>query len=293
MLAPLHWHELVAEALQDGPCTSVLFGAVTGEAELPPPGQDLVRSFLPTQQDSPSARSRIETRLAGLALATGDPELEGLRAEFRPVPPEDYESSWRESWKPFRVRKLCVLPSWCEGGPRAGELRLTLEPGGSFGSGRHATTRTCLKVLQERVRGGERVLDAGSGSGILAVTAAVLGATEVLGFDLDPNSKAYGDALALQNGVGARTSFRLGDFAVLEERDTGYDLVLANIYSDVIQRYAPELRARLARAGCFVFSGCPRHHAQATRAAIEAAGLRVEEERALGQWMTFVGSPTR
>ncbi|MFT5155127.1 MAG: ribosomal protein L11 methyltransferase, partial [Planctomycetota bacterium] len=217
------------------------------------------------------------------------PELEGLTASFRCLPPEEYASSWRKSWKPFRVGKLCVLPTWYEGKLRADDLRMTLEPGGSFGSGRHATTRTCLRVLGERVKGGETVLDAGSGSGILAVAATLFGAGRALGFDIDPNSKMYGDDLARQNKVSDRVTFRTGDFSVLSDQDQDFDFVLANIYSDVIQSEVRNLMDRLALGGCFMFSGCPQHHRDNTRRAILNAGLVIEEERQRGRWITFVG----
>jgi ribosomal protein L11 methyltransferase len=286
VLAPEAWQELVAEALAFGPCTSVAFGRPSLGADAAPEGFDYVRTFLPSTEDSPAVREQLVGALRSLAERTGARELTELSVEFKPLPPEDYATSWKKSWKPFRARRLCVLPSWTPHGPRAGDRVLKLEPGGAFGTGRHATTRTCLFVLQERIRGGESVLDAGSGSGILAVTAVLLGARSAVGFDIDPTAKAYADALAADNGVADRCAFLTGGFELA--RGT-FDLVLANIYADVVQLHARTLGDALAPRGWFAFSGCAAQHADATRAALRSAGLALEEERVRGRWHTFVG----
>jgi len=279
-----------------GPCTSAAFGRPNLGVEEAPEGSDYVRVFLSEAEDSPQVRDQLRKRLAGLAEATGEPALAGLELAFKRLPPEDWATSWKKSWKPFRLRPLCLLPPWDERDVAPGELRLSIAPGGSFGSGRHATTRTCLRVLTRRIRGGERVLDAGTGSGLLSVAATLLGADSALGFDLDPHSAAAATALAEDNGVAGRCRFRTGGFECLEATDGAFDesgrdfdVVLANIYSDVVQAHARDLAARLAPDGWFAFSGCPTQHLEPTVAAIEAAGLVIEEPLRRGRWHTFVG----
>lgn len=289
VLAPAGWCELVAEHLAIGPCTSVAFGRPSLATDEAPEGFDFVRTFLPSRDDSPRLREEIVGVLRALAASTGADELQGLAVEFRPLPPEDYATSWKKSWKPFRVGRLCVLAPWSTSRPRAGDLVMRLEPGGAFGSGRHATTRTCMQVLLARIRGGERVLDAGSGSGILAVTAALCGASAVFGFDVDPNAEPYATELAADNAVTNVCRFKTAGFESLADSRGQWDVVLANIYSDIVQAHAVTLRDALAPHGWFAFSGCPAHHADATRAAIHAAGLAIEAERVRGRWHTFVG----
>ncbi len=286
---PRGWQELVAEALALSPCTTVSVGNPCVDQEPPPEGAVFIRTFFQTRDDAPLLRTQIRASLEQLVAAVEDPEFKTLSVRFMVLPPEDYASSWKESWKPFRVLDLAVLPSWYEGTTRPSDCILKLDPGGSFGSGRHATTRTCLKILQERIKGEERVLDAGSGSGILSVSAALLGAREVIGFDIDDSSHDYGSRLAFDNEVEARCSFRHGGFEVLAPSEGGFDVVLANIYSDVIAEHAHSLALRLAPSGWFAFSGCPSHHIEFTRSAIQSAGLLIEEERQRGRWMTFVG----
>jgi ribosomal protein L11 methyltransferase len=290
VLVPLGWQELVAETLAIGPCTSVVFGRSSLAAEPAPEGFDFVRTFIPVHADSVALREEIETKLGGLAAATGADELADLVPHFKGLPPEDYATSWKKSWKPFRVGRLAVIAPWSNSRTRASDLVMCLEPGGSFGSGRHATTRMVLRAIASRMRPGDRVLDAGSGSGILSVAAALQGAREVLGFDLDPNSRPYALELAEANGVGRRCRFETGGFELLKRTSAGFDAVLANIYSDVIQAHVEDLRRVLAHGGWFAFSGCPEQHADATRAAIVASGLALEHEPVRGRWHTFVGT---
>jgi len=290
VLVPQGWHELVAEALALSPCTTVAIGNASIAQDPPPPGFEAVRTFVAEADDTPGLRGDLRRSLDELGRRSGAPELERLDVRFQRLPAEDYATSWRKSWKPFRIGRVAVLPPWDERAPRAADVVLRLVPGGSFGSGRHATTRACLRALQARVRGGERVLDAGSGSGILAVTALLLGAAEALGFDVDPNAPRSGRELAAQNGVQGRCRFLHGGFDALGEPAGDFDVVLANIYSDVIQAEASGLQARLAPHGWFAFSGCPRQHRDVTLRAIEAAGLRVEREERRGRWHTFLGS---
>ncbi len=288
MLAPRGWCELVAETLAIGPCTSVAFGAPSLGTEAAPDGFDFVRTFVPASDDSAELRTEITAALARLAQATGAGELKRLAPQFKPLPPEDYANSWKKSWKAFRVAGLCVIAPWSTATPRAGEKVMRLEPGGAFGSGRHATTRTCLRVVIERVRGAERVLDAGSGSGILGVAAAMCGARVVIGFDLDPVAAVHANELARNNGVADRCRFVTAGFESLAEV-APFDVVIANINADVIQAHAHDLRRVLAIGGWFAFSGCPVNRVPDTRRAIESAGFAIEEERVRGRWHTFVG----
>lgn len=287
---PAGWQELVGEALSVGPCSTVVFGTTSVAATPAAEGCIAVRGFLPTADDTPALREELEGRLGELEAAVGDPELSGLAPSYRALPPEDYATSWRKDWKPFRVGRLVLLPPWCEDGPpRTSDIRLTIQPGGSFGSGRHATTRTCLRILDRRIRGGERVLDAGAGSGVLSVGAALLGAKSALGFDIDPASPTSATELAEDNGAADRCTFRRGTFDVLDESETAFDVVLANIYADVLQANAEELFARLAPGGWFCFSGCRIDHKAATLARLAEVGFHLDEEHVCGRWATLVG----
>lgn len=288
VLVPEGWQELVAEALALGPCTSVAFGRSSLASDPVPEGFECVRTFVNVREDTPSLRAQISGVLARLAADTGAEELANLEPHFKELPREDYARSWMKVWKPFRVGRLAVTSPWKESRTEIDDVCMELEPGAAFGSGRHATTRTCLRVLQERIRAGERILDAGSGSGILAVAAALFGAREAIGFDIDPNAEPYATKLATTNGVGARARFLTAGFECVPPLGQ-FDGLFANIYSDVVQEEIGTLRDALRPGGWFIFSGCPAHHAQATMDVIRASGLQLQEQRPRGRWHTFAG----
>lgn len=293
MLAPLEWHELVAEALTLGPCTSVAFGSASLASEQPPEGWDWVRTFVLESDDSEPLRAHLSAQLAQLASRSAIAELVGLELRFRRLPPEDYANSWRKSWKALRIARFAITPYDWTGRLRAGDVRLLLEPGGAFGTGRHATTRACLQTVSERTLEGARVLDAGTGSGILCVAAALCGAQYALGFDIDPAALPYSRELAERNGVAARCEFRVGGFECLRPDERNFDGVLANIFADLIAAHASDLAQRLAPGGWFAFSGCASHKREPTLAAIQAAGLELDELATRGRWDTFRGRRAR
>ncbi len=290
---PMGWQELVADALGQEVCTTVQMGDLHMPGEVNGSGMEYLRSYVLSEWNTPELRERLNNMLCGLAKSAGAPELGDLKVEFSNLPPEDYATSWQASWKAFRLRRggrsLRIEPPWSSFPDKEGETRLILEPGGAFGSGRHATTRTCMGVALERLRGGEAVLDAGSGSGILAVVSLLLGAKSAYGFDIDPVATQSASDLADSNGVGAKATFETGTFETTEDSSETYDVVFANIYSDVIVANAARLAAFLRPDGWFAFSGCPHHHVQKTCKAMHAAGLQVLEDRQMGNWHTFVG----
>lgn len=288
VLVPEGWQELVAEALALGPCTSVAFGRPSLASDPIPEGFECVRTFIHVREDTSELRAAILRALQQLAADTQAAELQAMQPEFRPLPREDYARSWMKVWKPFRVGRLAVTSPWSVSRTRVDDVCMELEPGAAFGSGRHATTRTCLRVLQERVIPGQRILDAGSGSGILAVAAVLFGAREAIGFDIDPNAEPYATKLATTNGAAHRARFLTAGFECVPPLGQ-FDGLFANIYSDVVQDEITRLREALLPGAWFIFSGCPAHHAAATLEVIRAHGLQVQEQRPRGRWHTFVG----
>ena len=201
-----------------------------------------------------------------LALATGSVRVSGPE----PVPDADWEQAWRRGLEPRRVAGLWVRPSWC--GAR-GDPEIVVDPQQAFGSGEHASTRLALRLLLEALRPGDRVLDVGTGSGILGLAALRLGAGYALGFDLD--------LVACRNAAENRARNALpltlycGTLDALAP-DGAYDLVVANLLAS---RLAP-LHARLAAHArrALVVSGLLVAERHQTVAAFAELGLRTERE---------------
>jgi len=277
--APAGWGELVAEVLARRTSGSVLHAPAEG-------GGEVLRAHLLELDAGDGVLRALGAELAELAARTGADELSGLRLWTRAIPPRDYEALWRDSARAFRVGRVAVVPPWQEGPTRAGDVVLRLVPGGAFGSGRHATTRTLLRWLQELVRPGERVLDAGAGSGILAVAARLLGADAAFGFDVDPAAVRAAAALARDHGVAERCRFVAGGFELLADRGP-FDGACANLYADVLVRHADDLARALRPGGWCLLSGVALRSRDAVRAALREAGLvELAESRTRG-WCSF------
>lgn len=210
----------------------------------------------------------------------------------------DWENNWKQYYRPIEIgRRLLVIPQWEseEGRKRAEESRrvpLFLDPGLTFGTGDHATTRLCLTALEEAVHGGDRVLDLGCGSGILSIAALKLGAASAAAVDIDRMCLDVAYENAALNGIGPDTyTVRVGN--VLEDRDFlaslggGYDVVLANIVADAVIGLAPLARGLVREGGVFLCSGIIDSRAEETAEALRRAGWRITQSRERQSWYAY------
>jgi ribosomal protein L11 methyltransferase len=209
------------------------------------------------------------------------------------VQDSDWENNWREYYKPIEVgEKLVVVPEW-EQIPEGKRLPLRLDPGLIFGTGSHATTKMCLRALEEFAAPGKRVLDLGCGSGILGIGALVLGCKYCVGVDIDPKAPDVACANAALNALG-HDRFRvyagdvLSDESLKENLGTGYDIVLANIVADVILALAPEVHRFLHKDGVFICSGIIDGREKEVLAALRNAGFSVQTHLHEEEWNAFV-----
>ncbi|HLF72324.1 MAG TPA: 50S ribosomal protein L11 methyltransferase [Dehalococcoidia bacterium] len=200
---------------------------------------------------------------------------------------EDWAEAWKAHYKIEHVGRVVVRPAWIEYEAQPGDVVIGLDPGMAFGTGQHPTTRMCLLALQELLHPGDRVLDLGGGSGILAIAAVALGAgTPVIAIDTEDQAVRSTVTNAALNAMEARIDSREG--SIEAAGGAVFDLVLANINAATLMRLAPQLYASLAPGAPLIAGGVIDLREAACLAALEAAGLRHERTLAEGDWRTFV-----
>lgn len=204
----------------------------------------------------------------GAATAYFPARVDGLPVDgdWEAVPERDWLAVWKEGLEPVTVGALTVTPPWIDAGPDA----VVIDPGQAFGTGHHETTTGCLAALQELHLAGRSVLDVGTGSGILAIAAARLGAGRVVGVDTDPLAVAAARANAAVNDVDVDVREGSADAAAPER----FDVVVANLDTDTLSRLATALADRLAPGGSLIASGVSLARQTEAATALTRAGLR-------------------
>lgn len=228
-----------------------------------------------------------------LSEAIADMKAEGIevgpgRARIRRVPARDWAESWKRHFKPVAVgRRLLVKPTWSRRKPAPGQALVLLDPGLSFGTGQHATTRFCLQQLVQ-LRDATRpqsMLDAGTGSGILALAAAALGYGPVDAFDFDPDCVRTSHENAALNALGHQVTFTQADVTKLPRKVVRrYDVVCANLIYDLLISQAPGLLARVAPGGHIVLAGILTSQFKQVRDAYAAHGWKCTRAFTEGEW---------
>lgn len=200
--------------------------------------------------------------------------------------------AWRDAYKQyFKVThlgpRLVIRPSWEPYDPKDNEVVVTVDPGRAFGTGTHESTRLLMAALDQRVRGGERVLDVGCGTGILAICALKLGATTALCIDVDPDAVAVTLENAAQNGVTSQVS---ADTTPVEAVRDEYPLVLANIQASVLVPFAEAIAARVSPGGLLMLSGILRGQEDEVKAAYPQFTLEASPTE--GEWIALILTKT-
>jgi ribosomal protein L11 methyltransferase len=225
------------------------------------------------------------------AFSSGGVGLRGIGPLLvRPIPAEEWATSWRAEFPILRVGRIVVRPPWREHTAAPGDAVVTIDPGQAFGTGLHPTTRLALIGLErwstagrlgELPPGGPGVLDVGTGSGILLLAAIALGASHGTGVDIDPLSVAAATENAARNGVAERVTIQAGSLPI----SAPAPLVMANLVATLHIELAPLLVGAMAPGGRLLASGMFLSRADEAIAALQAAGATLVERWEEGEWV--------
>ncbi len=229
---------------------------------------------------------RIQDRIAGLSFFGIDPAP--ADTTIRQTEDEDWAEAWKAYFKPVEIGKIVVKPSWDEYAPKEGQLVLELDPGMAFGTGTHPTTQLCLLMMHRYITNESRVVDFGTGSGILAIAAALLGAKEIAAIDIDPVAvKTATENIAKNNLLDKICTFEADSLRSLNIRP---NIIIANIIANTIIDSAQDAYDILEPNGIFISSGIVAEREGEVVSKLKSAGFLVDEISRDGEWIAIASS---
>lgn len=247
------------------------------------PNEVVVKAYFPAFQVDERQIAELKAWVSALDQYGLDPGP--VEVSSRVVNEEDWANSWKEYYHPVQISdRLIVKPSW-EDCDASGAVVIDIDPGMAFGTGTHPTTVLCLQGIEKYLQPGDQVFDIGTGSGILAVAAAKLGARCVEAVDIDPVAVQVAQENAERNQVAGLIRVRQG---TVDDISGQADLIMANIIASIIIDIAPQLAARLVPGGICLASGIIDQKAADVETALEAVGLEIIETRRSGEWVLLV-----
>jgi len=251
----------------------------------------VVKTFIKPGQRGQAIREQIEDGLWRLSLIYPIP----AKPDARPVREEDWANAWKKFYKPLRVGHHVVLkPSWEEFIPLPDDIIIELDPGMAFGTGLHPTTRLCIAGLEDVVQPGDAVLDVGTGSGVLAIVAAKLGATAILGTDIDPIAVQVARENAVINGLTPGGIIDLRQESIPAGMAGHFQVIVANILAEVLAglfdgKYGNvPLAEPLAKGGAMILSGIIADKVDIVIEAATRHGLHLVDRKQETDWVALV-----
>ncbi len=257
-------------------------------------GETNIKFYVTADSAGRETLGEAERTLAALRELDSDNLFGSLRLSLSNVDEEDWANNWKQYFKPLSVgKRILILPEWERLEQPTDRTVFVINPGMSFGTGSHHTTRLCLERLETYIKPGMEVLDLGCGSGILSAVALLLGAKSATAVDIDPNAARIARENARRNGI-ADERYRIFAGNVLTDEalvrtlsDRQYDLILANIVADVIIALAPKISPLLAQSGVYITSGIITERADEVLAAYEKEPLTLLHQGQSGDWVVL------
>lgn len=239
-----------------------------------------VSLFVPEEKNLSEYRMFIEARLGALGVP--------FSVECENMKEDDWAESWKQYYKPINLGRVTVVPAWEDYVAKDGEVVVKMDPGMAFGTGTHETTRLVMRIMQNEIVGGERVLDVGTGSGILSICASKLGAKSCNAYDIDPVAVKVAEENALRDGC---TNITVGVSDLLRGVDKSegkYDFCVANIVSDIIIRMMPDIGDYLKDGAPLILSGIIEPRADEVRASVLSHGFSIVREEKENDWVAIL-----
>jgi ribosomal protein L11 methyltransferase len=256
------------------------------EGATPPPSRLTIRAYIPADDRAEDAKLRLETALGHMNMMYPMPT-----PQYKIVHEEDWAEAWKAHYHPVRIgRKLFIRPLWVQVAMQPDDLEIALDPGMAFGTGTHPTTQLCMEALEDLVQPGIKVLDLGCGSGILAITAAKLGAGHILGLDIDPIAVKVSQENIEQNGVADKITVQEGSLENVITSARRFDLIVVNILARIIIAMSEQHLGDTVRpGGLAIFSGLTLEQADDVEAALWKTGLEPYKRRIQtdGDWVVI------
>ena len=240
-----------------------------------------VSYFVPKDANIADDMAFLRDRLASGGFEEAKTEIIGLCEE-------DWANSWKEFYKPFKIGRIVIVPAWENYEARDGEIIVTMDPGMAFGTGTHETTRLVILLMQEEELSGKRVLDVGTGSGILSICASKLGAKTCNAYDIDPVAVKVASDNAESDGC---TNITVGVSDLLRDVDISegkYDVCVANIVSDIIIRMMPDLKNYVKEGAPVILSGIINSRADEVRECVLGEGYEIVRELYENDWVSML-----
>ena len=236
-----------------------------------------VSVYLPAERSVAECIAFLKERFADANLSDAKIELVGVNEE-------DWANSWKAYYKPIKIgERLVIVPAWEKYTPAEGELIVRMDPGMAFGTGTHETTRLVIKLLESYTKEGCRMLDVGTGSGILAICASKLGAGECRAYDIDPMAVRVANENIKDSGLPNITC-EVSDLLRHVDKSRPYDLICANIVADIIIRMTPDVGELMHKDTVLLASGIILERSQDVVECFEAHGFRIVERLEENGW---------
>ncbi len=267
----------------DDPCLEPVEG--WGQDAVPLPDQPAVTGYLPADDQLENRRQILEQALSNLAAV----HSMAYKIGYQSMDEEDWAESWKAFFWPTNITpQIVVKPTWRDYAPETNQTIIEIDPGMAFGTGTHPTTALCVHLLEKYIQPNQTVLDVGTGSGILLIAAAKLGASRLTGVDLDPMAiEVARKNLVLNNIPQDCYELWTGDLIRLVTRT--YDLVVANILADVILDLLDHVGSVIKPGGTFICSGIIATSESAVAAKMTACGFQIAEVQKTDDWVAFAG----